>query len=120
MPTPQKLCASVFCKGRHAGSDRAISCDGAIFFKVPEQVNWTDMTPADIRALKAFVEEQRPATLPFDIAVGGRERREDWDAERMFVKSLADAGATWWMERIPPAELDVMRSWIERGPLRVD
>ena len=78
------------------------------------------MTPADVQALKAFVEDQRSVTLPFDIAIGGRERREDWDAERAFIRSIADAGATWWMEGLPPAELEVTRTWIQRGPLRID
>jgi alkanesulfonate monooxygenase SsuD/methylene tetrahydromethanopterin reductase-like flavin-dependent oxidoreductase (luciferase family) len=99
---------------------RAARCDGAIFFKVPEQADWMDMTPADVRALKAFVEEQRSVNLPFDIAIGGRERREDWDAERAFIQSIADAGATWWMEGLPPAELNLTRAWIQRGPLRID
>jgi len=27
----------------------------------------------------------------------------------------ADAGATWWMEGLPPAELKVTRTWIQRG-----
>jgi alkanesulfonate monooxygenase SsuD/methylene tetrahydromethanopterin reductase-like flavin-dependent oxidoreductase (luciferase family) len=36
------------------------------------------------------------------------------------LKSLAEVGATWWIEWIPPASLDVMRACIQRGPLRVD
>jgi len=99
---------------------RAARCDGAIFFKVPEHGKWTDMTPADIHAIKAFVEQERPVPRSFEIAIGGRERREDWEEERVLIRSLADAGATWWMEGLPPAELNLIRTWIQRGPLRVD
>lgn len=100
---------------------RAARWDGVIPYK---QTNgeraWHDMTPNDVRTLKAFIKDNRSALTPFDIAIGGRRRGPDWDKERELIKSIAEAGGTWWMEWIPPNKPDIMRACIERGPLRID
>jgi hypothetical protein len=36
------------------------------------------------------------------------------------LATLAEAGATWWMESIPPGKLEDIRIQIKRGPLRID
>jgi hypothetical protein len=61
--------------------------------------------------------EARPG---FDIVIGARPRNDDEDWERAEIRAVADAGATWWLEWVPPAEFDVMLAAIERGPLRVE
>lgn len=78
------------------------------------------MKPEDVRKLRALVQNRRTTLGQFDIAIGGRERSADWDRERATIKSLADAGATWWLEGVEPADLDVMRASVKRGPLRID
>jgi len=78
------------------------------------------MKPEEVRELRALVQSWRTASGQFDIAIGGRERGADWDQERAMIRSLADAGATWWLEGVEPADLDVMRASIKRGPLRID
>jgi hypothetical protein len=101
-------------------SERMARWDGSCMYKQSAQGIWEDMTPEDIRQIKAFVASRRSASIPFDIVVGGRERRDDWDLERAHIRSVAEAGATWWVEHIEPADFDVMRAAIERGPLRVE
>jgi alkanesulfonate monooxygenase SsuD/methylene tetrahydromethanopterin reductase-like flavin-dependent oxidoreductase (luciferase family) len=99
---------------------RATRWDGACLFKADaysaENVVSADWTPSDITALRAAVAGQRPLD-GFDIAVGGRARAADWEADRALIASLAQAGATWWVEWIPPADRDTMTAAIERGPL---
>lgn len=56
---------------------------------------------------------------PYDVAVGGAPRRDDWDEEREYVRAVADAGATWFVEWVPPGEAATMREAVDRGPLRV-
>lgn len=73
------------------------------------------MTPADIRGLKELA-----GSRPFEIAVGGSARRDDWGEEREWIRAVADAGATWWMEWVRPADRETMRAVVERGPLRID
>jgi hypothetical protein len=51
---------------------------------------------------------------------GGRERAADWDREREHIRSLADAGATWWSEWIQPADRQRTIDAVRRGPLRID
>ncbi|HEX6457663.1 MAG TPA: LLM class flavin-dependent oxidoreductase [Thermoleophilaceae bacterium] len=92
--------------------ERALRWDGACLYRV-EPPDWEDLRPDEVRELRAAAGDA------FDIAVGGRERREDEDAEREYVRELAAAGATWWHEYLPPTmPLRVVRDHIERGPLR--
>ncbi len=95
---------------------RAARWDGACLYKVTNE----DMTPDDIRAIKAFIEERRTATGPFDIAAGGRARDADWEKDRALIRALGDAGVTWYVEYIPPAGYDETRADIERGPLQIE
>jgi alkanesulfonate monooxygenase SsuD/methylene tetrahydromethanopterin reductase-like flavin-dependent oxidoreductase (luciferase family) len=99
---------------------RAARWDGACFYKQPEGDQWQDMLADDIRALRTAVKSLQATPAPFDIAVGGRERREDWEQERVHIRSVAEAGATWWSEWVAPAGRKAMRAVVERGPLRVD
>jgi alkanesulfonate monooxygenase SsuD/methylene tetrahydromethanopterin reductase-like flavin-dependent oxidoreductase (luciferase family) len=95
---------------------RAAHWDGSCLYKHHEHY----MMPEDVRALKAYVEKERGTLDGFDIAIGGSSRRADWEEERGYIQSLAEAGVTWWMEYVPPNELGVMRACVERGPLRID
>jgi alkanesulfonate monooxygenase SsuD/methylene tetrahydromethanopterin reductase-like flavin-dependent oxidoreductase (luciferase family) len=98
---------------------RAARWDGACLYKVTND----DMTPADVRGLKTFVQSQRVSTGPYDIVLGGRHRSADWEKDRALIGSLGEAGATWWIEYLPPTlyrNPEEIRSAIERGPLRID
>ncbi len=103
-------------------TQRAVRWDGSCMYKQPTSGPWEDWSAADVRALRAMATQQRGANAPFDIALGGRHRGEDWDKERNLIKALAEAGATWWVEYLPPemGGLADLRAAITRGPLRVD
>jgi hypothetical protein len=73
-----------------------------------------------VRDLREFIRAQRGTLDGFDIVVGGSPRRDDWNEERTYICSLAEAGMTWWQEYAPPDELNVMCEAIARGPLRID
>jgi alkanesulfonate monooxygenase SsuD/methylene tetrahydromethanopterin reductase-like flavin-dependent oxidoreductase (luciferase family) len=92
---------------------RALRWDGACLYRVtpPE---WEDVTPQEIGQLRA-----EAGARPFTIAIGGRQRRDDEAAEREYVAAIAEAGADWWHEYLPPSRpLEDVRAHIERGPLR--
>jgi alkanesulfonate monooxygenase SsuD/methylene tetrahydromethanopterin reductase-like flavin-dependent oxidoreductase (luciferase family) len=97
---------------------RAARWDGACFYK--HRTHY--LTPDDIRTLRSFLVQQRSTLDGYDIAVGGGMRRADWEQERDYIRSLAQAGATWWSEYIPPSsgDLETVRTLIERGPLRIE
>lgn len=79
------------------------------------------LTPDDIRSLRSFVQSQRGSLQGYDICVGGSSRREDWEEEREYIRSLAESGATWWTEYIPPdiGDLEKVQGFIKRGPLSI-
>ena len=129
LPTPvQKPRIPIWVGGSwpHKGPvRRAARWDGILPFRDTHGGPWQDMTPNDLQALKAAIQEQRtaPASAPFDIVVGGRKRGPDWEQERALIKSLAEAGATWSGEYIEPASLVDVQGCIQhikKGPLRID
>jgi alkanesulfonate monooxygenase SsuD/methylene tetrahydromethanopterin reductase-like flavin-dependent oxidoreductase (luciferase family) len=98
---------------------RALRWDGSKLYKAhvagPDgvKVDAGPMTADDVRRLRAMA-----GNRPFDIAVGGSPRSDDADADRMHIRAVEEAGATWWVEWIPPGERDTMRRSVDRGPLR--
>jgi alkanesulfonate monooxygenase SsuD/methylene tetrahydromethanopterin reductase-like flavin-dependent oxidoreductase (luciferase family) len=94
---------------------RALRWDGACLYKETHGGPWEDMSPEDVRALR-----EAAVGRTFTIAVGGRGRQEDWDRERRYIDAIANAGADWWIEWVPPGEREQMLEAVVRGPLRAD
>jgi alkanesulfonate monooxygenase SsuD/methylene tetrahydromethanopterin reductase-like flavin-dependent oxidoreductase (luciferase family) len=121
VPTPvQRPRIPIWVGGGYPGAGptrRALRWDGSFLYKkVVHEDGSTDegvMSPDDVRHLRELARER-----PFDIAVGGHPRPGDLDAERAHIRAVADAGATWWMEWVPPDDREVMRRAVDRGPLR--
>jgi alkanesulfonate monooxygenase SsuD/methylene tetrahydromethanopterin reductase-like flavin-dependent oxidoreductase (luciferase family) len=78
------------------------------------------LTPADFVALRATIQEHRQGTGPFDITHIGRTPGTDPEAARDIVAPYAEAGVTWWLERIGDQEdpLETMRPRVRQGPPR--
>ena len=70
-----------------------------------------DLSAEDVADLR-----RRAGDRPFDICVGGRERRE---GDREWLTAIAAAGTTWWTEYLPAQGRDTMREAVRRGPLRI-
>lgn len=79
------------------------------------------LTPADIRAIVAFIKGQRTSDAPFDVVHSGETPGENAAQDREIVAPYAEAGATWWLEGILPwkTSLDKVRARIRKGPPRV-
>ena len=92
---------------------RALRWDGACLYK--HQVHY--MQPEDVREFCSLLAQHRKTVEGYDISVGGSPRGEDWEAERAYIRALAKAGATWWVEYVPPDDVESMRASIARGPL---
>jgi alkanesulfonate monooxygenase SsuD/methylene tetrahydromethanopterin reductase-like flavin-dependent oxidoreductase (luciferase family) len=102
---------------------RAARYDGCCLYKHHAAGEWSDWTPDEVRALKAFIESHRreeERAKPYEIKLGGRSRSDDWEQDRALMRSLAEAGVTWWVEYVPAGELDVMRESVRRGPMRIE
>lgn len=89
----------------------------------PEDIR-ARMSPDDIRAIKAWVDEHRTATTPFDILWEADTPGDDPERAAAIVQEWADAGLTWWLESVwdgprTRAGLEGMRTRIQQGPPRV-
>jgi len=104
---------------RRGPVQRALRWDGCCLYKEPPD---EEFTPEDVRKMKALVDARPSPAVSFDIVVGHAiwQRAPDWEVERAYIRSLTEAGATWWMDYIPPDEYSRMRAWIEQGPLKID
>lgn len=101
---------------------RAARWDGAI--PVFSGVQPGEPPPVDdVRELLSFVEDCRAgsAAQPFDLVVGGMTSTEQGRASDV-VGPLAEAGVTWWQERMPLDDrlerIDPMLRRVEHGPPR--
>ena len=91
---------------------RALRWEGSCLYRVPPP-EWEDLTPDDVAGLRA--DAPGPSYV---VLVGGRERRDDLAAERAYVAAIADAGADWWQEYVPPRlSLAEAERRIESGPI---
>jgi hypothetical protein len=102
---------------------RAARYDGCCLYKHHAPGEFSDWTPDEVRALKAFIEHHRSEqqrAMPYEIKLGGRSRSDDWEQDRTLIKALAEAGVTWWVEYVPASTVEAMREQVQRGPLRIE
>ena len=102
---------------------RAAAWDGACLYRSagPHSSQDAGRLEADeVRGLREFVERRRGTVPGFDLVVGARVRDADWERERAEIRSVAEAGATWWIEWVRADEPAAMRRAIALGPLRID
>jgi alkanesulfonate monooxygenase SsuD/methylene tetrahydromethanopterin reductase-like flavin-dependent oxidoreductase (luciferase family) len=106
---------------RMKSMQRALRWDGLLPAIKNADGTWGDITPDSIRAMKAFVDEHRTATTPFDIVVEAVTPGDDRAKAAAIVRPFAEAGATWWIESTwtMPGEVDVQLTRIRQGPPRL-
>ncbi len=99
--------------GRHKSMARVLRCDGMLTSET------TSMD--EIRAIKAFVREQRTLTSPFDIVMEADTRRDSPEQVQAKVRAAADAGVTWWIETMwwPESTFEATRARLHQGPPRL-
>lgn len=75
----------------------------------------------EVTLLPTPVQEPRiPIWIGEGYPLKGPMRRRDPEQDRALIRSLAEVGATWWIEYIPPSEPGAMHEAIRRGPLRIE
>ena len=107
---------------------RVLRYDGLLPNKLTARGAHVKFNPADIRAMRAYVDEQRTEATPFDIVVEGTTPGRSPRQAAAKVKPWARAGATWWIEALWSL-VDKMRTTgaqkrvltrIKQGPPRID
>jgi hypothetical protein len=98
---------------------RALRWDGIL----PQKSGTPDaaMTPADIAAMRAFIDAERGDMTPYDIIAEGETPGDDPNGAAAIVWPLAEAGATWWMETrwFGPVGPEAVRARLRQGPPRI-
>jgi alkanesulfonate monooxygenase SsuD/methylene tetrahydromethanopterin reductase-like flavin-dependent oxidoreductase (luciferase family) len=103
---------------RRRPRERALRWDGSCLYRA-EPPDWVDMTPDDVHELRRRASERPDGGAGFTITIGGRARGDDLEAERSYIASIAEAGADWWNEWVPPqTPVARVRELISAGPLR--
>ena len=101
--------------------NRALRYDGLLAAKVGGDAGEPGLGPEDVRAMRSYVEENRPHGVPFDIVCEGETPGDDSERASSLVRPFAEAGATWWIEA-PWSSLDEPEDLgrrITEGPPRV-
>jgi hypothetical protein len=104
---------------------RVLRYDGLLPNVMDDNGQFRETQPQDIQTMKAFVEENRVETTPFDIISEGETPGDDPGKAATIVHEWAEAGATWWIEsrwKVPRNEegLKAVHKRIMQGPPRVE
>ncbi len=84
---------------------RALRYDGLLPNVLDEKGEHRPVTPEDIAAMHAYVQEHRPPSdTPYDIIVEGETPGHDPAQAAEAVRPWETAGATWWIEAMWQAE----------------
>jgi hypothetical protein len=80
------------------------------------------MRKKDLQEIRAYIEQYRTSTAPFDLVVSGHTPGLDPDKARKIIAPYQDGGATWWLESLfrEHDSVAAMRLCIGQGPPRVD
>ncbi len=109
---------------RMKSMSRVLRCDGVIPIKMNEDKSMVEMTPADIQAMKSYIDEHRTSTTPFDIIMEGETPGDDAEKAASIIRPLAESGVTWWLEAVwgtPETQggLEGMRRRVKQGPPKI-
>jgi alkanesulfonate monooxygenase SsuD/methylene tetrahydromethanopterin reductase-like flavin-dependent oxidoreductase (luciferase family) len=111
---------------------RAARFDGTWPLRRNAEGESEDMAPDDIRGVCAMIAEERsaaglpaglgegPEARPYDVLVAGSTPADDPFRAAAIAAEFAEAGGTWWTERINTSRGDLgeMRRRIDAGPPR--
>jgi alkanesulfonate monooxygenase SsuD/methylene tetrahydromethanopterin reductase-like flavin-dependent oxidoreductase (luciferase family) len=107
---------------RERSMRRALRYDGLLPNVLDADGKGREITPDDVRAMAAYVAEERTDSTPFDVVIEGETPGEDPARAAEEVDPLAQAGMTWWLEArwsiSSPTVLDDLRKRVAQGPPR--
>ena len=95
---------------------RVLKCDGLLPQKMSVEGQFEEVTPDDLRQMKAYLDANRKLDTPFDLVVEGKTmglgRAEIEDQ----LSAWRDAGATWWIEGLWECSEEEVKARILAGP----
>jgi hypothetical protein len=101
---------------RKKSIQRVLKCDGLLPQKMSPKGEFEEVTPDDIKAMKAYIDANRTLTTPFDIVVEGKTGEMAPDQVQEKLSAWAEAGATWWIEGLWEYSEEQAFTRIQQGP----
>ena len=97
---------------------RILKCNGLLPQKMNSKGEFEQVTPDDLRQMKAYIDANRSLTTPFDYVAEGKTGELDPSQEKEKLLEWADAGATWWVEGLWEATEELAELRLQKGPTR--
>ena len=113
----------LWCVGawpRMKSMKRVLKCDGLLPARMNPEGKFEELQPADICAMKAYVDANRTLSTPFDIVVEGKTAGLEPVQAREKVLPWIEAGATWWIEGMWGETEEQVSSRISQRPPPMD
>jgi hypothetical protein len=97
---------------------RMLKCDGLLPQKMNTAGEFEEVTPADLRQMKDFIDGNRTLTTPFDVVAEGKTGELNRQEAGEKVLKWKEAGATWWIEGLWEASEEQAAERLRQGPPR--
>jgi hypothetical protein len=109
---------------RRKSLERVCRYDGLLPVKMNDEGKFIEVTPGDIQAMTAYVDEHRTPTTPFDIVMEGQTPGDNPEQAASLVYPWAQVGVTWWLEAMwdaleEPNKRSAIRQRVQQGPPRL-
>lgn len=110
--------------GRPKSMERVLRYDGILPHVTGKDGEPRELTHADVRDIRAYLEERRPDGRRLDIIVEGTTPGDNPVEARRITQEWEDAGATWWIEAAWEQQDDAnlkerLLTRLRQGPPRV-
>lgn len=98
---------------------RLLKCDGWLPMKMGATGEYEEVTPADLREAKAYIDANRTLGTPFEYIIEGKTAGLAPGEAQEKLHTWQQAGATWWIEgmweKTPAQVIEILR----QGPPRI-
>jgi hypothetical protein len=98
---------------------RILKCDGLLPQKMNSKGEFDEVTPDDLRQMKAYIDTNRSLTTPFDYVAEGKTGGLDQSQLTEKMQVWSEAGATWWVEGLWEATEEQAADRLAQGPPRL-
>lgn len=118
-PTVQKPHVPIWIPGvwpRMKSMRRALKCNGLLPQKMDGEGKFVEVTPADLRQMKAYFDANRDPAVPFDYVVEGQLAGLHPIARRERLTEWRESGITWWIESTWDKTTGQVEEIIRQGP----
>lgn len=99
---------------------RLLKCDGLFPQKMNSEGEFEEVTPDDLRQMKAYIDANRTRTTPFDYVAEGKTGNLEQSLAEEKLADWAGAGATWWVEGLWEATHEQAAERLRHGPPKME